>query len=59
MKKIIAGVDIGNSSTEVAIAQVADGAVQFLSQHLVKTTGIKGTIDNGRWAMKALPAAIF
>lgn len=57
MKKIIAGVDIGNSSTEVAIAQVADGAVQFLSQHLVKTTGIKGTIDNVKGVYVALQEA--
>lgn len=57
MKKIIAGVDIGNSSTEVAIAQVAEGAVQFLSQHLVKTTGIKGTIDNVKGVYVALQEA--
>lgn len=57
MKKIIAGVDIGNSSTEVAIAQVEEGKAQFLSQHLVKTTGIKGTVANVKGIKSALQEA--
>lgn len=57
MNKIIAGVDIGNSSTEVAIAQIEENHAVFLSQHLVKTTGIKGTIDNVKGIRFALQEA--
>ncbi|RID88419.1 diol dehydratase reactivase subunit alpha [Peribacillus asahii] len=57
MKKILAGVDIGNSSTEVAIASVEGDHAEFLSQHLVKTTGIKGTIDNVKGIRRALQEA--
>jgi diol dehydratase reactivase alpha subunit len=55
--KIIAGVDIGNSSTEVAIASIDGGHAHFLSQHLVKTTGIKGTTDNVKGIRVALQEA--
>ncbi|MFJ8247955.1 diol dehydratase reactivase subunit alpha [Peribacillus asahii] len=57
MKKILAGVDIGNSSTEVAIASVEGDHAEFLSQHLVKTTGIKGTTDNVKGIRRALQEA--
>jgi diol dehydratase reactivase alpha subunit len=57
VKKILAGVDIGNSSTEVAIAHVEGSHAQFLSQHLVKTTGIKGTTDNVKGIRLALREA--
>ena len=57
MKRMIAGVDIGNSSTEVAIAQLEEGYANFLSQHLVKTTGIKGTTDNVKGICIALQEA--
>ncbi len=44
---IIAGIDIGNSTTEVAIASVGDGAPpEFLSSGTTMTTGIKGTVEN-------------
>lgn len=43
----IVGVDIGNSSTESALAKLdQDGRVHFLSCALADTTGIKGTKDN-------------
>lgn len=46
MKKII-GVDIGNSSTEVALADVSpNGDVSFIDSAIVPTTGIKGTKKN-------------
>ncbi|MEK6189925.1 MAG: diol dehydratase reactivase subunit alpha [Carnobacterium alterfunditum] len=46
MKKII-GVDIGNSSTEVALADVSpNGDVSFIGSAIVPTTGIKGTKEN-------------
>ncbi len=44
---IVAGVDIGNSTTEVAIAGVGEGdSPEFLSSGSGKTTGIKGTAEN-------------
>ncbi len=44
---IIAGVDIGNSTTEVAIARIEDGgSPEFLSSGSTMTTGIKGTAEN-------------
>ncbi|WP_336249359.1 diol dehydratase reactivase subunit alpha [Stomatohabitans albus] len=44
---IIAGVDIGNATTEVAIARVAPGvAPDFLGSGLVPTSGMKGTPAN-------------
>ncbi len=43
----IAGVDVGNNTTEVAIAEVDQkGKVDFLSSAIVRTVGIKGTIQN-------------
>lgn len=44
--KIIIGVDIGNATTEVALARVDNEKYEFLASDLHKTTGLKGTIDN-------------
>lgn len=45
-EKVI-GVDIGNSSTEVALADVDDrGNVEFINSGIAPTTGIKGTKQN-------------
>ena len=45
--KVIAGVDIGNSTTECCIGKILEtGKLEFISSAMVKTTGIKGTIDN-------------
>ena len=44
--KIIAGVDIGNATTEVALAKVYDDKTEFISSGIVPTSGIKGTKDN-------------
>lgn len=43
---IIAGVDIGNASTETALASREGGGLKFLSSGIVSTTGIKGTRQN-------------
>lgn len=44
---IVAGVDIGNSTTEASVAKVdADGSVTFLGSALTPTTGVKGTAKN-------------
>jgi len=46
MKNVI-GVDIGNSSTEVALANVSDsGEANFIGSGIAATTGIKGTKEN-------------
>ena len=45
--EIIAGIDIGNATTEVALAQIEDsGTLTFLASGIVSTTGIKGTKEN-------------
>jgi diol dehydratase reactivase alpha subunit len=43
---IIAGVDIGNASTETALALTEGDRLKFLSSGIVDTTGIKGTRQN-------------
>jgi diol dehydratase reactivase alpha subunit len=44
---IVAGVDIGNSTTEVCLAAMDRSAVtNFYASSIVKTTGIKGTLAN-------------
>lgn len=57
MIRVVAGVDIGNSSTEVAIARIEGHQTEFLSQHLVKTTGVKGTVANTAGIRLALQEA--
>lgn len=45
--KLIAGVDIGNSTTEVCIGSIGeDGKLKFLTSASGITTGTKGTIEN-------------
>jgi diol dehydratase reactivase alpha subunit len=44
--RFIAGVDIGNSTTEAAIACRRRGELNFLGSGCAKTTGIKGTPEN-------------
>ncbi len=45
--KLVAGIDIGNATTETALARITDtGEAQFLSSATVSTTGIKGTLQN-------------
>jgi diol dehydratase reactivase alpha subunit len=45
---IIAGIDVGNSTTEVAIAELTSASTspRFLGSSRVSTTGIKGTLSN-------------
>ncbi len=55
----IAGVDIGNSTTEVCIAKVAfDGSLEFLASASCPTTGIKGTPANVHGMKSALKEAM-
>ncbi|RKQ29254.1 diol dehydratase reactivase subunit alpha [Oceanobacillus halophilus] len=56
---LIAGVDIGNATTEVAIANVSDRNRQdFLASGIVKTSGIKGTRQNIHGVIAALKQAL-
>ena len=55
----IAGVDIGNNTTEVAIAELKPGRdAQVLSSSIVKTVGIKGTLRNVLGIIDALDRAL-
>jgi diol dehydratase reactivase alpha subunit len=45
--KLIAGIDIGNATTETALASLKENMkIEFLSSGIVKTSGIKGTKEN-------------
>jgi diol dehydratase reactivase alpha subunit len=44
--KLVAGVDIGNDTTETAVAKIDNNNIEFISEGIVKTTGIKGTKQN-------------
>ena len=55
----LAGVDVGNNSTEVAIAELTeDGEISILSSGIVRTVGIKGTIRNAMGIIDALDKAL-
>lgn len=56
--KIIAGIDIGNATTETAIGKIENGKVDFLSSGIVPTTGIKGTSANISGLFKSLVNAL-
>ncbi|PPW01507.1 diol dehydratase reactivase subunit alpha [Escherichia coli] len=56
--RYIAGIDIGNSSTEVALTTLsATGELSFVSSALAETTGIKGTLRNVHGIQEALAQA--
>lgn len=54
--KYIAGIDIGNSSTEVALIRDTDG-YEFVATSLFRTTGLKGTVKNVPGVINALERA--
>lgn len=57
--KLIAGVDIGNSTTEVCIGEErADGTIGFLGGASRMTTGTKGTMPNVMGVKAALTEAM-
>lgn len=56
--KLVAGVDIGNSSTETAVARIDGKNVTFLSSGITDTTGIKGTKQNIHGVFKSLKNAL-
>lgn len=55
----IAGVDIGNSTTEVCVGEVTpDGNLTFLTSASCPTTGTKGTLENVHSVKNALKLAM-
>lgn len=59
MSDIIAGVDIGNSTTEVCVGEFgSDGKLNFLTSASCRTTGTKGTLPNVHGVKTALKKAM-
>lgn len=58
MLQRIAGVDVGNATTEVALAELGPHGLKFLASSLVPTTGIKGTRQNLHGIFNALRQAL-
>lgn len=59
LKRLLAGIDIGNSTTEVCIAEIdANENITFKSSSQAMTTGAKGTISNIRGIKEALLIAL-
>ncbi len=56
--RIVAGIDIGNATTETALARVENGKAVFLSSGTVMTTGIKGTPENINGIFHSLKKAL-
>ena len=57
--RLIAGVDIGNSTTEVCVGELKnDGKISFLTSASCATTGTKGTVVNIHGINSALKAAM-
>lgn len=57
MSTYIAGVDIGNATTETALGKVEAGALMQCTKGIAPTTGIKGTKENIRGILHSLKAA--
>lgn len=55
---IVAGVDIGNATTETALARVEGNSITFLSTGISPTTGIKGTAQNVAGLRRSLAVAL-
>lgn len=56
--KLVAGIDIGNSSTETCIALYDGKNMKTLSSGIAKTTGIKGTKENIKGLFLSLQKAL-
>ena len=56
--KIVAGIDIGNATTETALARIDGNQVEFLASGTVPTTGIKGTRQNINGVVHSLTSAM-
>ena len=56
--KYVAGVDIGNATTEVALAKIDGQDIEFLPSGIGPTTGIKGTLQNISGVLMSLKNAL-
>lgn len=56
--KYVAGVDIGNATTEVAVARIEGKDIEFLASGIGPTTGIKGTLQNINGVFMSLKNAL-
>lgn len=57
--RLIAGIDIGNSTTEACIAvKDEQGNIRFLASALTTTTGVKGTVENVSGVITVLEEAV-
>ncbi|MBR0092155.1 MAG: diol dehydratase reactivase subunit alpha [Lachnospiraceae bacterium] len=56
--RVIAGIDIGNATTETAVARLDGGKAEVIASGIVPTTGIKGTRDNIKGVFKSLSNAL-
>lgn len=59
MMKYVAGVDIGNATTETALGKIEDGKLIHCVSGISGTTGIKGTKENIKGIMQSLKDAAF
>ena len=56
--KIVAGIDIGNSTTEAILMDKGAEKPVFLSSSMTATTGVKGTLKNVEGCVTALQRRI-
>ena len=55
---LIAGVDIGNSTTEACLAELGPSGPRFLGGALAPTSGVKGTAENVPGVVKVVQEAL-
>lgn len=56
--ELVAGIDIGNATTEVALAEFSGATPRFLGSAIVPTSGMKGTRQNVQGVFQALKQAL-
>lgn len=56
--RIVAGLDIGNSTTEVILIENTGSGIRYLSGAMTETTGVKGTKENVAGCVAALDEAL-
>lgn len=56
--ELVAGIDIGNATTEVALAEFSGATPRFLASAIVPTSGMKGTQQNVQGVFQALTQAL-
>ncbi|WP_433503976.1 diol dehydratase reactivase subunit alpha [Pseudonocardia halophobica] len=57
-RRLVVGVDIGNSTTEASVAAVSGDSAEYLGTALTHTTGVKGTPENTDGAVSAVRRAL-